>query len=99
MNWEVQMTHTPGPWRLGINDKYHKQHYRVIETDNPNYLSVAEICWICNDEDRETEPNARLIAAAPEMLEALKKIEEFALMNEQDEVYEITKQAIAKATN
>ncbi len=58
------MTHTPGPWKA--------HHYRIDDKDH----------WDVRSEDgthitgwgRVTQPeaNARLIAAAPEMLAALK---------------------------
>ena len=53
--------HTPGPWRIGI------QNYHAIIT-GPHGLPVART-QACHDENWEA--NARLIAAAPELLEAL----------------------------
>jgi len=64
--------HTPGPWRLIVGAE--------------GYYSVVSECKNLKDEDRiicdnteyypkeATKENARLIAAAPELLEALKAI-------------------------
>lgn len=52
----------------------------------------------------EAEANAKLIAAAPELLEALKKINEFAQISDDrfaqysDQIHEISLAAIKKAT-
>jgi hypothetical protein len=56
--------HTPGPWR--VNDKI-----AVVEQDKPLGLFVAD----CRMTD-EGRANARLIAAAPDLLAALKMLEE-----------------------
>lgn len=66
------MTHTPGPWKF--YDAYGSKH--ILFTRIGNYdetiLEAARSgieTWIANEDD------ARLIAAAPEMLEALKAAE------------------------
>ena len=51
--------HTPGPWEIGNN--------MILKVINGSYFSIAEV----NDWEDETVPNARLIAAAPELLAAL----------------------------
>jgi hypothetical protein len=60
---ERQMTHTPGPWRSG--DRYNT----VFGPPNgqPSPQTIATI-------QRGNEANARLIAAAPELLEVAKKM-------------------------
>ena len=62
--------HTPGPWKQG-NDR--------IECSEG--YGVADLFTQRND--AETKANARLIAAAPEMLEALE-----ALVREFDDTYD-----------
>ena len=60
--------HTPGTWRT------HKRTKDVgIFADTPTMSSVpiAEVCGVCVD---DVDANARLIAAAPELLEALEAI-------------------------
>lgn len=53
--------HTPGQWRNHGSHVYAGQKW-IVGCNSP-YVS-----------DREAEANARLIAAAPEMLEALKSV-------------------------
>ncbi len=68
--------HTPGPWSVQTTQRPHVAgHWREIVADK---LVVAEVYE--DDEPhepysplpKEAEANARLIAAAPELLEALK---------------------------
>ena len=54
-------TYTPGPWTCNAN--YSSQHYMVWDA-NGNYHEMR-------DKVAEMDANARLIAAAPELLEAL----------------------------
>lgn len=53
--------HTPGPWRIG--DK----PYRIVDGEG---RGVAEACY--RTEGSYDDVNARLIAAAPDLLAALK---------------------------
>jgi hypothetical protein len=61
--------HTPGPWKA-------EKHGNAIEVWNQNTF----VCSLDGKEFRtahsqfEDEPNARLIAAAPEMLETIKRV-------------------------
>jgi len=60
--------HTPGPWEI------HPQFdscYRDISA--PNHIALARVVWRFEEEDRSPscEANAHLIAAAPDLLEAL----------------------------
>lgn len=62
--------HTPGPWRQGINFPS-----RIIAGDGDNSRIVAGTC-LPVDEDSPNEielANACLIAAAPDLLAALKR--------------------------
>ena len=63
--------HTPGPWEI------HPQFdscYRDISA--PNHIALARVVWRFEEEDRSPscEANAHLIAAAPELLEALENL-------------------------
>lgn len=60
--------HTPGPWGYEMDD-YVTQVF-VIDRD-PGRLVIAEV-----NEQPEQEANARLMAAAPELLAALKRAEQ-----------------------
>lgn len=62
--------HTPGPWEIGLRESAYAME-RTIEADAIN--SGAPLAIIRGDgSTKENEANARLIAAAPDMLEALK---------------------------
>jgi len=90
---EPTMTqHTPGPWR--VND-----------WGEPEYLDGMKAQYIINakGEDRTAvvfgQANARLIAAAPELLEALRSILPLAVHTSPEDVAVHTaRAAIAKAT-
>ena len=62
------MEHTKGPWRPYQNRSSHK--WRVFAGTPPNDDVVA---FIDGGFSEDAEANCRLIAAAPELLEALKK--------------------------
>jgi len=58
------MSHTPGPWRVGDNGA------TVFgpKTNPRTIVTLSKVAMILN----ETRSNARLIAAAPELLDACK---------------------------
>lgn len=70
------MTHTPGPWRT-----YPNAEGLNLEIETANDFPPAEIArvhWMADGKNnealkQESLANARLIAAAPELLEALKE--------------------------
>lgn len=67
-----RMKHTPGPWGhltiLGSSES--SQGFKIIGSDWFGIATVAPL-----DEDgREGKANARLIAAAPELLEAIQRL-------------------------
>jgi hypothetical protein len=65
------VSHTPGPWEVD-------EPHQVWAPSAGEYVAITQV------EDRETIPrdqveaNARLIAAAPELLEAIKELLEVA---------------------
>jgi hypothetical protein len=67
------MTHTPGPWHFTAN-MYGIDNMRVfgVEEINDDFTQGIANCGF----GEGCEANARLIAAAPEMLEALKLLAE-----------------------
>jgi hypothetical protein len=65
---ETKQTHTPGPWELREPNCPDGPHKYGIQQINDGW-TVADIN--SDIEQGEEEANARLIAAAPEMLEAL----------------------------
>ncbi len=58
--------HTPGPWHIG----HARAHGECFITSATGKLTIANSVW--GADNAEAEANARLIAAAPELLEALK---------------------------
>lgn len=70
--------HTPGPWRLSGPDDFNDY---TIQPPNAE-LAIAAVVngamWHMGGKSNEHEANARLIAAAPELLEALEKITHYA---------------------
>jgi hypothetical protein len=57
-----QSKHTPGPWA----------YRKAFDTSQTFYIEGPDGSWLCKSTISATEANARLIAAAPELLEALK---------------------------
>jgi len=106
------LKHTPGPWEyragfictkeedpivLSGIPRWHKKHTRINDSPFAGYQDGY--FWPSKD---EIEANARLIAAAPELLEALIALTEFAKANGYDSnllpEMKNARAAIAKAT-
>ena len=96
--------HTKGPWRT----EAYGDEFEVIGF--PTWLcerhrirgewTVASVDDLCGDHPEEAEANARLIAAAPELLDACKRLlEELRLirMKDSDAVYDTTCRVAADA--
>lgn len=64
------MSHTPGPW--GREDEVNPEMITAGRDADGCYIYTADV-WEIGLEEPEIEANARLIAAAPEMLEALEE--------------------------
>lgn len=62
--------HTPGPWEVGPMHNTVRPADIATRRDNPN--NGCAICTLYGDDDRPA--NARLIAAAPDLLLALQLI-------------------------
>jgi hypothetical protein len=77
----METKHTPGPWRYRqpISDRLRGQPIRSLEVlvDGPNGIYkpyVADVRSLDAAGNDNTEANARLIAAAPDLLAALESI-------------------------
>jgi len=71
---KTQIPYTPGPWRVG----HHTQmsvSIRVFDNDKATRGAIAQAFaeGMSHDQLDECEANARLIAAAPALLEALRE--------------------------
>jgi hypothetical protein len=77
--------HTPGPWEF-------------LPPDDGNCGAItAKTGWICDFAEEPSDANARLIAAAPDLLEALQHL--MVAHGEQlDYAFQQAQEAIAKAT-
>ena len=89
------MSHTPGPWHYRRGDEWSHSvvtHHGTLPDGSQNCWTVADINKM---REPEHEANARLIAAAPELLEALKR-----LLTDEDypQAERVARAAIAKAT-
>ncbi len=60
--------HTPGPWQI------HADGRSVEAIDNKHNLPLTTVCIFPNPPFPRDVPNARLIAAAPELLAALQTL-------------------------
>ena len=77
---EKMMSHTPGPWKVAENLFGNTASYEVyanVETKS----GKGGYTRICQITPRDQKANARLIAAAPELLEALEAMVEMVEMN------------------
>jgi hypothetical protein len=63
----IETKHTPGPWIYSGPASSEVYGYRGHYQDTPQTVAKVSGYW-----DGEAEANARLIAAAPELLEALR---------------------------
>jgi hypothetical protein len=82
--------HTPGPWRVG--DAGHT----IFGAPDPDRAAPAQVATLCRTV-YSARANARLIAAAPEMLEALRFVQEHGAVYPEGEAGQRIRAAIAKA--
>jgi hypothetical protein len=71
--------HTPGPWFAVKNTRY----WDIVLKNEPHQVGLASVIVTprsdrYQDDDIEIEANARLIAAAPDLLAALENTLQFA---------------------
>ena len=71
--------HTPGPWAFAEGDKDRREVSRIHKANDAEWLIGYAICESMNRHQRaEDIANARLIAAAPDLLRALQWFADFA---------------------
>jgi hypothetical protein len=83
---------TPGPWSI-------EDAFDIIAADGYNLVSVADASIDEGGRPSEDKANARLIAAAPEMLEALEFVETMLILKDAKapDTLKVVRAAIAKA--
>lgn len=81
--------HTPGPWEVDSDVRG-----TVAKKGHGTRLSIATVHGGFGETTRRG-PNARLIAAAPELLESLQRIAELSY---DSEAVRVAREAIASAT-
>lgn len=69
--------HTPRPWVL--MPEFHGDHGQYYITDEADGSEIASVTAWIGEHRAEAEANARLIAAAPELLAALKEAKSLAV--------------------
>lgn len=96
------MNHTPGPWRFNDNTQWWKTNPYSVTVRKPGVSSatVANIPERATITPEERQANARLIAAAPDLLEALQTLPQSLAATDEDlnRWTEKARAAIVKAT-
>lgn len=92
--------HTPGPWKLVLNKFGCEAAVTVANKNSPDQPFIVAMCD--DGEHLNNEANARLIAAAPEMLKAIKQLYSIYMdfnrtSFDLNEIRSILDKAIAKA--
>jgi len=96
--------HTPGPWKVKINahPTTDGSSWGWVGQDKIRQLDEIPGVNVTWEEGRASEANAKLIAAAPDMLKALEFVREYFLKNDrtpyQHLAYELINSVIKKAT-
>lgn len=80
MKTQQQTTHTPGPWKIHLWAEH--TDWPCYDIDSPDGKRIAQVEPVEDGNDEAPLPteqiaaNARLIAAAPDLAEALKHLQE-----------------------
>ena len=98
--------HTPGPWKTK-RDRHNRHRFEVRGKPDGHLTPCIAITasWLDSDPESESAANARLIAAAPDLLEALREYvdQDFMACGYDSGIGGTTQSkaeaAIAKATN
>lgn len=103
---QTQTQHTPGPWKAQ-RDIRHATNNGCLTDDSPKAWAVygkgyrvaciSENIAIPFDQDREAEANAALMAAAPELLAALRDVLELHIAHHNNPAHAAARAVIRKA--
>jgi hypothetical protein len=82
--------HTPGPWEMRVRQHVDELQSPIGESIHvTSYMGKIDVCQTDNW-NPDYKANARLIASAPELLEALKRAEECMTENDAEKHGTIT---------
>lgn len=92
---QAEMPHsfTPGPWARIIADGYTVRHPQIYSDTGP----IANATFLGNGRVDELNANARLIAAAPDLLDVAEMVLALATIDTPPELIKAATAAIAKA--
>jgi hypothetical protein len=94
--------HTPGPWEVEDITSQGAMVYRRIKTSKDEPVGSVSAYKLSKKRDAEAEANARLIAAAPELLEALEMMiadfGDYPASKRPCLAFDLARAAIARAT-
>ena len=68
---EQKAAHTPAPWQIEWNAAQSGEGHYITDSNDMGELSRIAAVLFHDDADGETRANARLLASAPQLLEAL----------------------------
>jgi len=95
-----EVKHTPGPWQLVAADDY-EIHSDAVPEAFPHHCKGDDlgrfVALIGNRADDFGRANARLIAAAPELLEALRELLDLHVAHHNSIEHAAARKAISKA--
>ena len=77
-NAEIKTGHTPGPWSIERADSNRVMHFEDDSQTHYRHVAYCGSDWDTGrtgERDKEDTANARLIAAAPDLLVALRACE------------------------
>jgi hypothetical protein len=95
----MKTPHTPGPWTTQeLEHAYHGyENWNTYCIRSPQNVHIATIGHVDRYHEQDHEANARLIAAAPELLEALEFISKWENMKPENALPKQLHNAIASA--
>jgi hypothetical protein len=87
--------HTPGPWAISP-EKCHYGDIATVYNTTEGWVSIHAPSWVNIGDQKVAMANARLISAAPDLLEALKGV--LRVADRATVEFDAASAAIAKAT-
>lgn len=91
---------TPGPWEMVGDDRWSSSGFRIVDGQDNEVEIAATGAW-GPEYSAEEEANARLMTAAPDLLEALEEVMDCwlygAAQPDKQKAISLAQQAIAKA--